>query len=149
MDSSQTKNNPSGKIVLFNLTGLPQNWCYQIKHHLIPDLKPLVLLINETKLAEKGERNINDILELENLGYRQISKFKPNNSIAGGISFIYRDNISAENIPLPQQIQHLQAIVCKIKGSYILEYTICNYYNSPSEQINISSNKDHIFSLPL
>ena len=82
-------------------TGLPKIRCEQIKRHLIPEQKPILLLLNETNLTEKSDRKLEDILDLDKLGYRHISKFKPPKS-GGGVSFIFRDNLSVTELTLPK-----------------------------------------------
>ena len=130
------ENSPTGRLVFFNSTGLPKIRCEQIKRHLIPEQKPLLLLLNETNLTKNSDRKLEDILNLDKLGYRHISKFKPP-KIGGGVSVIFRDNLSVTEVTLPNQFSHLQAIVCKVKSVYINEYTVCTYYNSPKSTLNI------------
>ena len=121
-----------------NSTGLPKIRCDQIKRHLIPEQKPLLLLLNETNLTEKSDRKLEDVLvlDLDKLGYRHISKFKPTKS-GGGVSIVFRDNLSVTEVSTPKQFSDLQAIVIKVKGDYINEYTIATYYNSPKLTLNI------------
>ena len=59
----------SGRIVLYNSGGLPKTRCTQIRRHLIPDLKPLILLLNETKSTSENEDDIEQLLKLNDLGY--------------------------------------------------------------------------------
>ena len=59
----------SSRIVLYNSGGLPKTRCTQIRRHLIPELKPLILLLNETKLTSENEDDIEQLLKLNDLGY--------------------------------------------------------------------------------
>ena len=88
-----------------------------------PELKPLILLLNETKLTSENEDDIEELLNLNDLGYNFKTKSRKvrqdGKNPGGGIAFISRDNLDVKEIQLPSKFSHLEAIVCQVKGSYI------------------------------
>ena len=95
----------SGRIVLYNSGGLPKTRCTQIRRHLIPELKPLILLLNETKSTSENEDDIEQLLKLNDLGYNFKTKSRKarqdGKNPGGSIAFIFRDNLDVKEIPLP------------------------------------------------
>ena len=126
----------NGRIMQFNSTGLPKYRCELIKRQILSNIKPLVLLINETKLSNEGKRKIDDLLNLDNHGYNH--KVKNRNTSAGGVAFIYRDNLTVHEIKIPELFSELEAIVCTVEGPNIHKYTLATYYNNPSTTLNLN-----------
>ena len=129
--------NKFGEFIQFNSTGLPKTRCELIKRQILSAQKPLVLALNETFLIENGKRNLDDLLDLNKLGYKSKTKSRPQGSNpGGGVAIIYRDNLNYKSIKIPKKFQQLEAIVCEISGTYINKYTFCTYYNSPKKELN-------------
>ena len=86
-----TQNDDLGRIVLFNSSGLPKTRCHMIKSDVLSKLKPLVLLLNETKLnSEDDHKNLEDRLDLSKQGYKFKTKSKSGKN-PGGI-YIFNSN---------------------------------------------------------
>ena len=134
--SNQNEN--LGRVVLFNSTGLPKTRCHMIKVDIIKKLKPLVILLNETKLNSEDDREkLESRLELNQYGYKFKTKSKTGINPGGGVAFIYRDNLNVKQITPPPQFKDLEAIICEVSGKYLDKWTICTYYNNPKLKIDV------------
>ena len=126
--SNNNSNGPtSGRFICYNSGGLPKERCALIRRHLFSELKPLVLMLNETKLTTENENKINELLELNKLGYSYKVKSRPpklnGKNPGGGVAFIYRDNLKVKEIKIPSKFSNIEAIVCNVGGSYIIILT--------------------------